>query len=87
MLFLIKKNQLALEPENQRPSIWAKGDRVDSKIISLDAEKRTVVLSIRALEKHEKELAIKKFGSNDSGGTLSDILGPLFKKKTETKKK
>ena len=87
MLFLIKKNQLALEPENQRPSRWAKGDRVDSKIISLDKETRTVVLSIRALEKHEKELAIKKFGSKDSGGTLSDILGPLLKKKTETKKK
>ena len=87
MLLLIKKNQLAKEPENQRPTRWAKGDRVDCMIIELDKEKRKVVLSIKDLEEQEQKIAIKKFGSKDSGGTLSDILGPLLKKKTKTKKK
>ena len=87
MLLLIKKNQLAKEPENQRPTRWAKGDRVDCMIIELDKEKRKVVLSIKDLEEQEQKIAIKKFGSKDSGGTLSDILGPLLKKKTTTKKK
>ena len=87
MLHLIKKNQLAKEPENQRPSRWARGDRVDCMITELDKEKRKVTLSIKDLEEKEQKIAIKKFGSKDSGGTLSDILGPLLKKKTKTKKK
>jgi len=86
-LFLIKKNQLAKEPENQRPSRWAKGDRVDCMITELDKSKRKVTLSIKSLEEQEQKIAIKKFGSKDSGGTLSDILGPLLKKKAKTKKK
>ena len=86
LLFLIKRKELAIEPENQRPSRWTKGDRVDSKIISLNKDKREVILSIRALEQDEQKLAIKKFGSKDSGGTLGAILGPLLKKKSKTKK-
>ena len=86
LLILIKKNQLAKEPENQRPSRWARGDRVDCMITELDKDKRKVVLSIKSLEEKEQKLAIKKFGSKDSGGTLSDILGPLLKKKTKTNK-
>ena len=87
LLLLIKRNQLAKEPENQRPSRWARGDRVDCMITALDKEKRKVTLSIKDLEEKEQKIAIKKFGSKDSGGTLSDILGPLLKKKTKTKKK
>ena len=86
-LLLIKRNQLAKEPENQRPSRWARGDRVDCMITALDKEKRQVTLSIKDLEEKEQKIVIKKFGSKDSGGTLSDILGPLLKKKTKTKKK
>ena len=87
LLLLIKKNQLAKEPENQRPSRWAKGDRIDCMITELNKDTRKVVLSIKSLEEQEQKIAIKKFGSKDSGGTLSDILGPLLKKKTITKKK
>ena len=79
--------QLAKEPENQRPTRWAKGDRVDCMIIELNKEKRKVTLSIKDLEEQEQKIAIKKFGSKDSGGTISDILGPLLKKKTKTEKK
>ena len=87
LLLLIKRNQLAKEPENQRPSRWAKGDRIDCMITELNKDTRKVVLSIKSLEEQEQKIAIKKFGSKDSGGTLSDILGPLLKKKTITKKK
>ena len=85
--FLIKRNQLAKEPENQRPERWAKGDRVDCMITELDKDKRKLVLSIKDLEEKEQKLAIKKFGSKDSGGKISDILGPLLKKKSKTKNK
>ncbi len=87
LLLLIKRNQLAKEPENQRPSRWTKGDRIDCMITELNKDTRKVVLSIKSLEEQEQKIAIKKFGSKDSGGTLSDILGPLLKKKTITKKK
>jgi len=78
---LIKKNQLAKEPENQRPARFVKGDKLDSVITELDKEKRKVSLSIKALEEKQTKEAVKKYGSKDSGGVLSEILGPLLKKK------
>ena len=78
---LIKKNQLAKEPENARPSRFAKGDKVDVMITELDKEKRKVSLSIKALEEVQTKEAVKKYGSTDSGALLGDILGPLLKKK------
>jgi small subunit ribosomal protein S1 len=84
-LTLIKKNQLAKEPENQRPSRFAKGDKVDCMIAELDKEKRKVSLSIKALEEQQTKEAVKKYGSKDSGGVLGEILGPLLKKKKKPK--
>ena len=55
---LIKKNQLAKEIENQRPSRFVKGDKLDAIITELDKEKREISLSIKALE--EKPLLNKK---------------------------
>ena len=85
---LIKKNQLASEAENQRPSRFVKGDKLDASISSLDKEKRKVVLSIKVLEEKQSKEAVKKYGSKDSGGVLGEILGPLLnKKKAKDKKK
>ena len=70
---LIKKNQLAKEPENQRPSRFVKGDKLDAIITELDKEKRKVSLSIKALEDKLTKEAVKKYGSKDSGGVLGDI--------------
>ena len=78
---LIKKNHLAKEAENARPSRFAKGDKVDAMITELDKEKRKVILSIKALEEVQTKEAVKKYGSTDSGALLGDILGPLLKKK------
>tara|TARA_B100000029_G_scaffold465971_1_gene501044 strand:+ start:95 stop:1816 length:1722 start_codon:yes stop_codon:yes gene_type:complete len=84
---LIKKNQLAKEPENQRPSRFAKGDKVDAMIVELNKDTRKVVLSIKALEEKQSKEAVKKWGSTDSGAQLiGDVLGPLLKKKQKPKK-
>ena len=83
---LIKKNQLAKEAENARPSRFAKGDKVDAMIVELDKTKRKVVLSIKALEEKQTKEAVKKYGSTDSGALLGDILGPLLKKKPKKDK-
>ena len=77
---LIKRNQLAKEIENARPSRFARGDKVDAMIVELDKDKKKVVLSIKALEEKEAKEAVKKYGSKDSGGVLGEILGPLIKK-------
>ena len=83
---LIKKNQLAIEAENQRPSRFVKGDKLDVIITELDKEKRKVSLSIKALEEKQTKEAVKKYGSKDSGGVLGEILGPLLKKKPKSNK-
>ncbi len=84
---LIKKNQLAKEVENQRPSRFVKGDKLDALISELDKEKRKVSLSIKALEEKQTKEAVKKYGSKDSGGILSDIFDfSKVKTKPKTKK-
>ena len=83
---LIKKNQLAKELENQRPTRFVKGDKLDALITELDKEKRKVSLSIKALEEIQTKEAVKKYGSKDSGGVLGEILGPLLVKKNKKKK-
>ena len=83
---LIKKNQLAKELENQRPSRFVRGDKLDVVITELDKEKRKVSLSIKALEEKQTKEAVKKYGSRDSGGVLGEILGPLLVKKNKKKK-
>ena len=86
LLVLIKKNQLAKEVENQRPSRFVKGDKLDVIITELDQKKRKVSLSIKALEEKQTKEAVKKYGSKDSGGVLGEILGPLLKRKPKSKK-
>ena len=85
---LIKKNQLAKEPENQRQSRFVKGDKVDALITELSKDKRNVTLSIKALEEKQTKEAVKKYGSKDSGGILSDIFdfSKVKTKKPKTKK-
>jgi len=83
---LIKKNQLAREQENQRTSRFVKGDKLDALISELDKEKRKVSLSIKALEEKQTKEAVKKYGSKDSGGILSDIFD-FSKIKTKKNKK
>jgi small subunit ribosomal protein S1 len=84
---LIKKNHLANEIENARPSRFAKGDKVDAMIIELNKNERKISLSIKALEEQQTKETVKKYGSKDSGALLGEILGPLLKKNKEKNNK
>ena len=83
---LIKKNHLAKEIENQRPSRFVKGDKLDAIITELDKEKRKVSLSIKTLEEKIERENIKKYGSKSSGAVLGDILGAVLKKNKKEEK-
>ena len=63
--FLIKKNQIAIDKENQRVSRFTKGDRLDVMIAECDLKKRKVSLSLKMLEEEETKTVIKRFGSKN----------------------
>ncbi|MDP6909761.1 MAG: S1 RNA-binding domain-containing protein, partial [Flavobacteriales bacterium] len=54
----IKRNQIAVEKEDARPSRFSRGDKIDSMITAIDFQKRTVALSIKALEEQMNKEAI-----------------------------
>ena len=81
LIVLIKKNQLAEKVEDARPSRFARGDKIDVMITEIDLSKRKIALSIKALEEMQTKAAVKKYGSEDSGASLGDILGKVLKKK------
>ena len=79
----IKRVALSRDKGEQKSSRFAKGDKVDAMIVELDKDKKTVTLSIKALEEKESKEALKKYGSTDSGAKLADIFGPILKKKKD----
>jgi small subunit ribosomal protein S1 len=88
MEILIKKNQIAVEKQDQRTNRYNKNDRVDCMIQDIDLIKRKVSLSIKMLEEEQNKLAIKKWGSLDSGRSLPFAeLPKTLKKKNKTKEK
>lgn len=76
----IKKTDLSKERSEQRPDRYAVGEKVDAKILSIDAKTRRVNLSIKSQEIHEEREAMAAYGSTDSGASLGDILGAAFDK-------
>ena len=88
MKILIKKNQIAINKEDQRTNRFNKGDKVDCMLLDLDLKKRKVSLSIKMLEEEQTKEAIKRYGSVDSGRSLPFAeLPKALKKKNETKEK
>jgi len=88
MKILIKKNQIAINKEDQRTNRFNKGDKVDCMLIDLDLIKRKVSLSIKMLEEEQTKEAIKRYGSVDSGRSLPFAeLPKTLKKKNKTKEK
>jgi len=83
----IKRNQIAVEKEDMRPSRFSRGDRIDAMITSISFATREVVLSIKALQEQMDKEAVKRWGSRDSGASLGDILGKVLKKKKPKSKK
>ena len=84
---LIKRKDLAKNPQHQRISRFVVGDRHDAQIISLNKRERKCSLSICALEEKEEKSLLAKFKNTASGDTLRGILGPILEKKKENKKK
>ena len=70
MNFLIKKNQIAINPADARTSRFTGGERIDCAISELDFNKRKVSLSIKLLEELQKQEALEKYGSEGSGKNL-----------------
>ena len=70
MDFIIKKNQIAINPADARTSRFTGGERIDCAISELDLNKRKVTLSIKLLEELQKKEALEKYGSEGSGKNL-----------------
>jgi len=74
----IKRNDLSRDRSEQRPDRFAKGEKLDAKVIQLDKGGRKVNLSIKAREIDEEKQAMQDYGSADSGAQLGDILGGVL---------
>ena len=85
--FSIKKSQIAINQEDQRPSRWVGGERIDVAISEIDIEKRKVLLSIKLLEEMQNKEAMTKFSSPLSGKNLpfSSLSDKLDNKKDKKK--
>ena len=81
----IKKSDLAKDRSEQKPERFAVGEKVDAKVMTVDAKNHKVTLSIKARELDEEKKAMEEFGSADSGASLGDILGAALKKAKKTK--
>jgi small subunit ribosomal protein S1 len=87
----IKKVDFSKDKAEQKTEKFNVGDKVEAKIISIDAKNRKIALSIKSLEIEEEKKALSEYGSSDSGASLGDILGAALaeasKKKSATKTK
>jgi small subunit ribosomal protein S1 len=77
----IRKVELARDRDDQRPERFAPGEKIDAKVMSIDAINRRLALSVKALEIEDEKQAMAEFGSSDSGASLGDILGAAFRQK------
>ena len=81
----IKRTGLSRDKEEQKSSRFAKGEKVDAMITSIDANSRKIMLSIKAMELEDEKQAMKDYGSADSGASLGDILGAAIEAKSTKK--
>ena len=81
----IKRTGLSRDKVEQKASRFAKGEKVDAMITSIDSNSRRIILSIKAMELEDEKQAMKDYGSTDSGASLGDILGAAIEAKTSKK--
>ncbi|KAB2869268.1 MAG: 30S ribosomal protein S1, partial [Bauldia sp.] len=79
MTAFIRRADLSRDRNDQRPERFAKGDKVDARVVAYDKKTQKLSLSIKALEIAEEKEAVAQFGSSDSGASLGDILGAALK--------
>ena len=63
----IKRTGLSRDKDEQKSSRFAKGEKVDAMITSVDTNSRKLILSIKAMELEDEKQAMKDYGSADSG--------------------
>ena len=83
----IRKVELARDRDEQRPERFAPGEKLDAKVMNVDAASRRLTLSVKALELEDEKQAMAEFGSSDSGASLGEILGAAFRQKQEEQSK
>ena len=83
----IRKVDLARDRDEQRPERFAPGEKLDAKVMTVDASSRRLTLSVKALELEDEKQAMAEFGSSDSGASLGEILGAAFRQKQEEQTK
>jgi small subunit ribosomal protein S1 len=83
----IRKVELARDRDEQRPERFAPGEKIDAKVMNVDAVNRRLQLSVKALEIEDEKQAMAEFGSSDSGASLGEILGAAFRQKQEEQDK
>ena len=71
----IKKANLSREKLDQRLDRFTVGNKVDAKIIAFDLNSKKLVLSIKDLEEEEYKKILEKYGSDNTGASLADVLG------------
>ena len=76
----IKKANLSRDKLDQRVDRFTIGDKVDAKITAFDLNSKKLVLSIKDLEEEEYKKIIDKYGSDNSGASLADVLGVALDK-------
>ena len=82
----IKRTELSRDKEEQKSSRFAKKEKVDAMIASIDKNSRKIMLSIKSMELADEKQAMKDYGSTDSGASLGDILGAALEAKSNDKK-
>ena len=82
----IKKANLSREKEDQRIDRFTVGNIVDAKIVAFDLDKKKFVLSIKELEDEKYNEIVGKYGSDNSGASIADVLGVALDKFENNKK-
>ncbi len=83
----IRKVELARDRDEQRPERYAPGEKIDARVMTVDATSRRLGLSVKALQIEDEKQAMAEYGSSDSGASLGDILGAAFRQKQEEQTK
>ena len=74
------KANLSREKEDQRIDRFTVGNTVDAKIVTFDLEKKKLALSIKELEDEKYNEIVGKYGSDNSGASIADVLGVALDK-------
>ncbi len=83
---IIKKNELALRKEDCRLERFGRGDRFDSEITTLDLKNYKLNLSVRSMEEKIQKDAMDRYGSQNSGASLGNILSAALGKDKKKEK-